>query len=227
MKFPVLVLNFKAYKKASDKFALRLAKVCDEVARKFKISIVVCPQFHDIKEISKKFKNIAIFSQHIDPIDSAGAFTGHVVAENIKDFVKGTLINHSERRLRINEIKKCIKVAKKYKLISLCCASSPSEVKKIAKFNPDIIAIEPPELIGTGISVSKAKPEIITKSVNLVKNINKRIKVLCGAGISSHEDVKKTLELGAEGVLIASAFVKSKNPRVFLEKIAKVIKHFG
>ncbi len=221
MRFPILVLNFKAYREASDAKALKLARICNEVAKKYKIPIIVCPQFQDLKEISKKFENILVFSQHIDPIESAGAFTGHIVAENLRKYVKGSLINHSEKKLRREQIRRCIEIARKLKLISLCCASSPLEAKKIAKFKPDMIAIEPPELIGTGISVSKAKPEVITKSLNLVKNVDRKIKVLCGAGISTPDDVEKALRLGAEGVLIASAFVKSKNPKRFLEEIAR------
>lgn len=223
MKTPILVLNFKAYREASGKKAVKLAGICDRIAKKYRISIAVCPQFQDLKEISSRFKNVLVFSQHVDPIESAGPFTGHVVAENLKTFIKGSLINHSEKKLNLEEVERCVRIMKKLNLFSLCCASSPLEAWKIAKFSPDGIAVEPPELIGTGVSVSNAKPEIITKSLRLVKKVNRKIKVLCGAGISTPEDVEEALKLGAEGVLIASAFVKSKNPKNFLEKIARKI----
>ncbi len=220
---PRIVLNFKSYKEAVGKNALKLCKACYEISRKFKIPIAVCPQYLDVKEIRKKFKDLFIFLQHIDPIRKSGAYTGRIVLENYLAFVDGTLINHLERKLRIQEIVECIKIAKKFRIISLCCASSPLEAKKIAEYKPNIIAIEPPELIGTGISVSKAKPKDIVKTVELVKRVDRRIKVFCGAGITTPDDVEEALRLGSEGVLIASAFVKSKKPKLFLRKIAKVL----
>ncbi|RLG06224.1 MAG: triose-phosphate isomerase, partial [Thaumarchaeota archaeon] len=86
---------------------------------------------------------------------------------------------------------------------------------------PEILAIEPPELIGTGIPVSKAKPEVVTGAVEAVKRINPRVHVLCGAGISTGDDVAKAIELGTEGVLLASAYVKAKDPKKLLSGMAE------
>ena len=80
------------------------------------------------------------------------------------------------------------------------------------------ISIEPPELIGSGIPVSKAKPEIVTETMELVKQINSEATILCGAGITKGEDVTAALKLGTEGILVASGIVKSKEPsKVLLE----------
>ncbi len=77
---------------------------------------------------------------------------------------------------------------------------------------PTYVAYEPPELIGSKTtSVARAKPEVIAKAVKLSKE--KRIPLVVGAGISSMEDVKKSLELGAVGVGVASDVVKAKNPK--------------
>ena len=123
--------------------------------------------------------------------------------------------------MKLREIRKCVKIAKKYHLISVCCAKNLKEVKEIAKFSPDFIAIEPPELIGKGRAISKVKPDIITRTIEEVKKINKRVKVLCGAGIVSGEDVKKAIELGSKGVLVSSAFVKAKKPKRVLFELIK------
>jgi len=88
-----------------------------------------------------------------------------------------------------------------------------------AALNPDFVAVEPPELIGSGIPVSKAEPEVVENSVKAAKNINREVKVLCGAGITTHEDYVKALELGAEGVLLASGVVKAKDQKRALEEL--------
>lgn len=224
MRLPLILINFKTYQEAMGARALRLAKVCEKVSTKYKITLAVAPQYIDLKEICKKVK-ILVFAQHIDPIEKPGSFTGHIIARNLKTIgVKGTLINHSERKLKLGEIKKCVEIARENNLISICCADRPDEAKAIAKFNPDFIAIEPPELIGSGIPVSRAKPEVVISTVKKIHSVNKKIKVLCGAGITSGEDVKKALELGTCGVLVASGVVKASDPEKVLIDFVKPIK---
>jgi len=223
MRLPLILINFKCYEAGTGKNALKLARICESVSKKYKKNIAIAPQFTDVYLISREV-DIPIFSQHIDPIE-AGAFTGHVSPSSIKEAgAVGTLINHSERKLIIGKIEKCVNIAKKYGLVTVCCSRDVKESKDIAKFNPDFIAYEPPELIGTGISVSQTKPEVVTETVNEIKKINPNIKVLCGAGITKGEDVKEALELGTVGVLLASGVVKADNPEDVLVDLAEAIK---
>ena len=101
-------------------------------------------------------------------------------------------------------------------------ASNLREAKRIARLSPYSLSYEPPELIASGKAVSKYKAESLRKFVELVEKINQKIVKLCGAGITNEDDVKVALDFGTQGVLIASAFVFSKNKKKFLEKIAKV-----
>ncbi len=84
-----------------------------------------------------------------------------------------------------------------------------------------MIAVEPPELIGTGVAVSKARPEVITTSVKRIRNVNSSVLILCGAGVTTAEDVAKAIELGSQGVLVSSSVVKSKDPGRLLESMAE------
>jgi triosephosphate isomerase len=109
-------------------------------------------------------------------------------------------------------------------MISIVCADDLQEVEVLSQFSPDYLAIEPPELIGKGIAVSKANPSIITDSVQVVKKISPRVKVLCGAGIVDKTDVQKALELGAEGILISSGVVKSASWYDKILELSSVLK---
>ncbi|MCK4474776.1 triose-phosphate isomerase, partial [Candidatus Bathyarchaeota archaeon] len=152
------------------------------------------------------------FAQHIDPVQP-GSHTGHVLAESVKEAgAIGTLINHSERQLKLSDIDRVIKKTRESGLLSVVCANNPSISAAVATLKPDIIAVEPPELIGTGISVSKAKPKVVTDTVRLVREVNPKVTILCGAGITSGEDVAAALRLGTRGVLVASGIVKAKDP---------------
>ena len=186
------------------------------------MTIIVAPQFADIKSVSESV-DILVFSQHVDPVKS-GAFTGRVLAEAVKSAgAEGTLLNHSERRIGLVEIGSCIERCVETDLHSLVCADTVEAGADIARAKPNMIAIEPPDLIGTGVSVSKARPELITSSLHAVRSVNDRILVLCGAGISTPNDVSKALELGTEGVLVASSIVKSKDPGAILSAMATAI----
>ncbi|MGC8812030.1 MAG: triose-phosphate isomerase [Candidatus Aenigmatarchaeota archaeon] len=222
MKLPLVLVNFKCYKEATGKNALRLAKICEKVASSYKINIAISPQFTDLY-LARKV-NIPVFAQHVDFIEH-GAYTGHVSPLALKEAgVKGSLINHSERKLRLEEIEKCVELLRKYKLISVVCADSLEKGKAIANFKPDFIAYEDPVLIGSGNAISKVKPDSVKEFVEEIYKIDREIKILCGAGITSGEDVKKALELGTEGVLVASGIVKAKNPRKALEEFAKAVR---
>ena len=215
----LLVVNFKTYIEVTGKHAIELAKLAEEVSRETGVTIIVAPQFTDIEPVSKTV-DIPVFSQHVDSV-KPGAHTGHVLAEAVKSAgAEGTLLNHSERRIDTSEIADTLKLCSEADLISLVCADTTQASVSIARMLPDMIAIEPPELIGTGISVSTARPELITESVRQIRKVNHSVTVLCGAGLTNAEDVSKALELGSQGVLVASAVVKSKDPKAVLEGMA-------
>jgi triosephosphate isomerase len=214
---PIILVNFKTYLEATGRRAVELAKVAERVSREIRVSICVAPQFTDIALVAGEVE-IPVFAQHIDPI-KPGSHTGYVLADAVKEAgAVGTLINHSERQLRISEIDAAIKIAREKELVSVVCANNDTISAAIAALKPDMVAVEPPELIGTGVSVSKAKPEVIESTIRLVREINPTVKILCGAGVSDGEDVAAALRLGTDGVLVASAVVKAKDPyRVLLD----------
>lgn len=222
IRTPFVLVNFKTYLQSTGKNALKLAKIAEKVSLETEICIGVAPQYVDIPKITEEV-SIPVFAQHIDPI-IPGRNTGHILAEAIKEAgAIGTIINHSERKLKLMEIEKAIRRAAEVKLISLVCIGSPRLSRKIAGFHPNMVAVEPPELIETGISVSKVKPEVVSKTVELVKSIDSKIVVLCGAGVSTGDDVEAALKLGTEGVLVASGVVKAKDPYKVLLEFAEAI----
>jgi triosephosphate isomerase len=167
--------------------------------------------------------SIQILAQHID-VSKVGSTTGFIIPELLKKSgVKGSLINHSEHRITSKEIEKLVLKLKELKMISILCVKDIAEVKKYVKLNPDYIAIEPPELIGSGKAVSKEKPELIAKAASIVNNSKNKTKLLCGAGIVSGEDVAKAIELGSKGILVASGIIKAKDWNKVISEFSKAL----
>ncbi len=209
MKLPVLLTNFKATESSIGENALKMAKIHEEIANETDMSIAVAVQTADLSATVKN-TSIPVFAQHIDGI-TYGSYTGKVLPETVKNTgAYGTILNHSENRFSDMEtLGKAIIRAKEIGLFVVCCAETADEGAEIMQnFSPDLIAVEPPELIGGDISVSTAQPELIKESVEKIG----AGKVLVGAGIKNGEDVRISIELGAMGVLVASGITKSNTP---------------
>jgi len=223
VRTPIILVNFKTYSEATGKKAIELAKAAEKASLETKVCIGLAPQFSDITPIAQSV-SLPVFSQHIDPI-KPGSFTGHILPEAVKEAgAVGTLINHSERRLKLADIDANIVRARETGLVSVVCTNNAAVSAATAALKPDMIAVEPPELIGSGISVSKSQPEVVKGTVDLVRRVNRDVVILCGAGITKGEDVAAALTLGTQGVLVASGIVKAKNPYEALLEFAEAIR---
>ncbi|MAG15850.1 triose-phosphate isomerase [Candidatus Woesearchaeota archaeon] len=221
MRTPVIIVNFKTYQQATGKNAVKLAKACEKVAKESKVEIVAAVQTADISKVANAVK-IPVFAQHVDKI-SYGKNTGFILPESVKKSgASGTLLNHAEHKLDYKILKDTINSCKKLKLTTVVCAANKKEAAVVAKFKPNFIAVEPPELIGKLVSVSKVEPDVVISSIAAIRKVSST-PVLCGAGVANGEDVKKAIELGTKGVLIATAVTKAKNHEAALKGLVKYI----
>ncbi|MBO3769105.1 MAG: triose-phosphate isomerase [Thermoproteota archaeon] len=222
---PVIIINFKAYLESIGVSCLNIAKAAEVVYKDTGVQIVVVPPATEISRVSSSIE-IPVFAQHVDPVEP-GAHTGAITMEMVKEAgATGLLINHSEKRLLLADIETLINKARANNLVSVLCTNTPAVTGAGAALNPDFLAIEPPELIGTGIPVSKAKPEVVLNSVDIVMKINPAVKVICGAGITTGDDVYAALKLKTVGVLLASGVVKAKDPRKVIQEMAEACLKF-
>lgn len=217
---PLVLVNFKCYLESTGSRAVQLAKYAQQASEKFKVTVAVAPQTADLRLVAQQ-TTVPVFAQHVDPI-KPGSHTGHILAESVLEAgAAGVLVNHSERRLEVGVIEDVVSRARDLKLATVVCANTSGIAAAVASLRPDMIAVEPPELIGSGVAVSKAKPEVITDTVSRIRKINSEVTILCGAGITSGEDVREALRLGTQGVLVASGIVKAKDQAAAIEDLAK------
>jgi len=221
LEYPVIILNFKNYIQSVGENGVKLAKIAEEVAKEIGVEIVICPQTVDIRLIQQSV-NIPIFAQHTDPNDS-GSHTGNNLMEAIiQSGASGTLVNHSEYQLKLSDIERIIAKAKRLDFFTCVCANNLQTSRAISALNPPACAMEPPELIGSGISVT-TKPELVKQTIQAIQETNTSVTPLVGAGVSTAKDVSEALQLGAKGVLLASGFVKAKEPKSVLLEMANAM----
>jgi triosephosphate isomerase len=210
-----VLINLKAY--PCD--PLEVAEGAAEVAAETGVRIAVAPQAADIDAVAET--GVETWAQHVSPVEH-GSHTGSTLAEAAsRAGAEGTLLNHSENRLRLADIDSALRAAERVDLETIVCANNPRQIAAAARLDPDAVAVEPPALIGTGTPVSKADPDIVTDSVAAAADVP----VLCGAGISTGDDLVEAADLGAEGVLLASGVAKADNPRSALESLVDPIRN--
>jgi len=220
VRTPLLLVNFKAYPEALGAKAVALARICADVAEDTGRSLAVAPSAFDLALVAKSVR-LPVFAQHLDPQET-GKSTGWLPPEAaLAAGAVGTIVNHSERKVAWEEMRDLIQKCRDLGLEVVACADDVAEAETAAKLGPDFIAIEPPELIGGDVSVTTAKPAIITRAVERIRATNPKVRVLCGAGVKTGRDVAKALELGTVGVLVSSGIVKAKNPERALQDLAK------
>ena len=213
-----IIINFKTYQKATGERGVHLAKICEKVSKETKVKIIIAVQNSDLFRISSKV-SIPIYAEHVDPI-TYGSHTGQDLPETlVENGASGVLINHSEDPEELIFIESSIKRCKEVGMETVVCAPSAKTSEAMASLDPDFVAMEPPELIGGDVSVATAAPDIIKETVELVKKNSSHVPILCGAGIKNKEDVRVSIKLGCEGILVASGITQSQDPETALRNL--------
>jgi len=213
----MIFVNFKTYQQASGPNAVKLALICQEVAKTSKVPIIPCVQAVDLASVASAVA-IPVWVQHIDPVN-CGKTTGFITGLSVKlNRGAGTLLNHSEHCLGFDEIKICLKVCQKRNLKTMVLVGNLSQAAKINELVPDYIGLEEPSLIGGKIAMVNLASEC-EKIKKFVKLVN-RSQALIGAGINKKSDIQASLALGAKGVLMASAVVLAPYPKKTLLELA-------
>jgi len=215
---PLLILNLKAYPEGVGEHALALGRLLQRLGARSGVPTALAASAADLGALAGRL-SIPILAQHADDVPP-GPRTGWMVPSALEAAgVKGSLLGHSEHPLPDRELPGTVRRLRACGLASVVCAGEDREaILRARRCHPDYLAVEPPELIGGNVSVSAARPEIISRSVRGIRRVSRETRVLCGAGIHRGEDVRRALELGAEGVLLASAVTLSPTPgRVLME----------
>jgi triosephosphate isomerase len=205
-----VLVNLKAY--PCDPVAV--ASAASRAAEGTDATVTIAPQTAHIGAVADT--GVETWAQHVSPVEY-GSHTGRTLAEAVDDAgATGTLLNHSENRLKLADIDASLDAAARTGLDTVVCANNPDQIAAVTALGPDAVAVEPPELIGTGTPVSQADPDIVKDAVAAAETVDPSVDVYCGAGISTGEDVLAARELGADGVLLASGVAKADDPAAAL-----------
>lgn len=208
----MLWVNYKTYPRGIGDRGVGLAQMCEDLGEELRVPVAICPQVSDIYRFSQQV-TIDLWAQHVDPIEP-GANTGWVLPESVHHAgAMGVLINHSEHRLSPDVIRSTVVRCHDVGLKTMVFVGSVEEARSVSDVGSEYVAFEPPELVGGNVSVAEADAAQLREFRDAVTHSH----LIAGAGVHSKRDIDVCLDLGIDGVLVASAVMqKSEEPRELL-----------
>jgi len=208
-------LALKTYRQTTGAEAIKILSSVKKISEEYKVPIIAVAQPVDIYRIKKEL-DIEVWAQHVDPIDP-GKNTGWISPYSVKNVgATGTLINHSEHKISDDLVNKTNQKAKNYGLKTLVIGHTAEEVINYDSLDCDLLGYEKEDLIASPVSMIDQQEESIKE---VLKKIRKPL--IIGAGINDGEDVRKSVAVGAVGVILATAFVSAPNPEEKLRELAE------
>lgn len=220
---PRIVVNAKVYREATGAAAVALCRAAAELENSSGFPVAVAVQAVDLRACAAT--GARVFAQHFDRADGAQATGATHWPSLVEAGASGSILNHSERRLPPGDLPWHVGEVRKAQRVSVLCVRTSDEARTLAALRPDLIAIEPPELIGGDVSVTSADPGIVRRSVDAVRTVDAKPPVLCGAGVKNGKDVARALELGAYGVLVASGVTRAPDPKKALADLVSGLRN--
>lgn len=205
MKNLLIVANWKENK--NQKEALDFLSEFSKVFRpRQDVKVVICPQYLVVPTISEFVKSnnlqVELGVQDVSKF-SGGAHTGEISAGEAREFVKFSIIGHSERRAQgetDEDVQEKVEMAVKNGIEPIVCVVNenilvPQETK--------IVAYEPVEAIGTG---NPDTPENAERVASEIKSKNNQVRnVLYGGSVTSQNVRSFTETQNIDGVLVGGA----------------------
>ena len=214
----MIFLSLKTYKQASGDNAISLCQKIKKVAAETNLNIIPAAQPFDIHRIKKEV-DIEVWAQHLDPIDPGRHF-GWLSPHSAKQAgASGAIINHLEHELGFATIKETVIKCQQHQLKTLVIVNTLELAQKVIELKPDYLAYENADLIGGDVSMVDHDEEGIKKIVQISP-----MPVIVGAGIKTGNHIKKALQLGSVGAILASGVILADDQEVALKDLASGFK---
>lgn len=200
---------------------LEYAKAADAAAKEHDVDVLFVAPYTDIRRVRENTDRLIVLAPHMDAI-KPGRGIADVLPEALKAAgAQGVVLNHSEKPVTLNILRKTIDRANELDLLTFVCADTVAEAQAIAQLHPDILNPEPTELIGSGTVTDM---RYVKEVIRAVKSINPSILVEQAAGITTAQQVYEFIMAGSEAAGSASGILTSADPYALLNDMVRSVK---
>jgi triosephosphate isomerase len=199
---------------------LEYAKAADAASMEYDVDVLFVAPYTEIRRVRENTERLIVLAPYMDAI-RPGRGIADVLPEALKAAgAQGVVLNHSERPMTINAIKKTIDRANELDLLTFVCADTIAEAQALALLHPDILNPEPTELIGSG-NISDIR--YVKEVIRAVKSIDESILVEQAAGITNAQQIYDFIMEGSEAAGSASGILTSANPYSLLNAMVRSV----
>lgn len=202
---------------------VEFALAADRASRDTGVQVIITPQAVDLAPVARIVETVLVFAQHMDAL-VPGRGIGSTLPEAVRAAgAVGTLLNHVERRLSRDELKRTMRRADELGLATLVCADDAEDAASIAALGPTAIIVEAPQLIAGGRR-AEAERAAIAAANEAIWTVDPGIRVLHAAGIAGPQDVYDVIAAGAQGTGSTSAIFTAPDPAAMLRDMLDAVR---
>lgn len=200
---------------------LEIADAASAAAARYDIDVIITPPALDIETVKQAAPGLWIFAQAMDTAQ-AGTSTGAIVPEALAAVgADGVMLNHAERPLNDHELSAAIWRAREAGMLTLVCAEDVRQATRYAALGPNLILLEPHDLIGT--SNGGERPEIAGANA-AVASIDPAALVMHSGGVRDEHEVQAIIAQGAAGTGCTTAIVRATDRRETTTRMIRAVR---
>ncbi|CAN5482770.1 hypothetical protein BH09BAC3_BH09BAC3_33880 [soil metagenome] len=213
---PIVIINFKGLEYERVRAIVDDFNTIDSgLLKNVRVILAVPPSYiNDLQTMTDH----EIFLQDIkSPFEyTVDIFLDELCGENRRDCAaKGVILNHPEKVLTEECLKRSFQKSKEGSLHAIVCSSSVEEGITLSKhYQPYAIAIENKLLLGKNESFTVNFPNLVKIAKDGMDS-----EVMVGGGVRSHRDFARVIDDGGIGVLVSSVIVNAVRPGEALKEL--------
>ena len=236
MRMTTIIGNWKLNKTPTEAEHLA-SEIRRLLAESASTNVVVCPPSVALETVSRALdgSGIALGAQNVHS-ESAGAFTGEISAEMVREFASYAIVGHSERRTLFGEsdefIAQKVAAAMKAGLRPVLCVGEPAEVRsagcaesyvtaqlfsglsQLTDISSVLVAYEPVWAIGTG---QAASPDVAQQMSSALRgalrdkygNVANQTPILYGGSVNAANIADYVGRTDVDGALVGGASLEA------------------
>jgi len=221
LRRPFLIVNPKAYLSGSE--TMRLAALTDGLAGEYDLDVLYTAQTVHLAQVAAASRHLIVTAQHLDPV-RPGDIMGATVPEALAEVgVQAVMLNHASHPLSLPDLRLSVQRAEECGLATIVCADSEEQCRAVAGLRPTVVICEPTRQIGT---CTMTADEYMVRTTQVVKTVSLSSLVVQAGGVSSGDDIRHVLSLGADGSGGTVGIVLAPDPRTVLIDMLDALAEF-
>jgi triosephosphate isomerase len=202
---------------------LEYAMKADMAAEQYDIDVLFITPATEIRNVVSHTKHLIVLAPYMDTL-RPGRGMADILPEGLKAAgARGVVVNHCEKPMTLQAIKKTIERARELDFLVFACADTIEEAKAIAQLHPDILNPEPSQLIG-GLAGQVSDMDFVRDSISEIKAIYPDILVEQAAGITNGKQVYDFIMAGSEAAGAASGIMNALDPIAMIDEMIGAVR---